>query len=518
MSKFTTFANGRSVATKGTHHMARHTAPDVCKLPDGKPKPFANYVLTTKLAKGQTTRTKIAGAPIWTAAGEVGPLSEPAHEGVGGGVVSGTYRLEAKPTSFSGDVIVEGNGVVRMFDTTLQNHGNCPGIVDDADNLAAFLAEFQKELDAAGLGPGEKKAEPPAPPKKAAPPKAKTDEKKPVTQPPQVTPKPKTTCQIKAADTTISCAHGRKAAASGLLEVVAATGGDTITCKGAMEGTCANGTHPEWKIGGVFTSTKKELETSFRALEWAVGRPGWLSNIVPRQYAVTFSTHEGSKNFTVKAYPTDTWKITIEKPPSLDDILETFERILRTVVKGFALDRPSIKGGIEAGWSEHGESHVAFYKYKIWGGFDPLIGVKGRFSFGPVAVIPPAIMKYVGAAGLFIELGGKLGLTFNFERSSPTAHVTTAQLDGSATVKLGLELALFSENVLSAEAYAETGIYGSATGVLLGDKPAVKVKVDLGGLKGIVTVKVAWGWINLEKQVTIFDPMALVPEKTFPLV
>ena len=87
----TTTNEQKDIATKGTLHVAQATAPDVCKVPSMQmaPMPFPNYVTSTKLTKGATTKSFIASFPVWTSIGELGPPSEPAHFGTGGGVTSG---------------------------------------------------------------------------------------------------------------------------------------------------------------------------------------------------------------------------------------------------------------------------------------------------------------------------------------------------------------------------------------------------------------------------------------------
>jgi hypothetical protein len=122
----------RTIATKGTKHIARTTGPtDVCKNPKGDTAPFDNFVPTTRLLKGQTQVTKIAGSPIWNQAGEVGPPSDPAHDPFPIGVKSGVYyRKEATPTSWSQDLFTENKPVIRTNDTTDQNRKNTTGFVD----------------------------------------------------------------------------------------------------------------------------------------------------------------------------------------------------------------------------------------------------------------------------------------------------------------------------------------------------------------------------------------------------
>lgn len=141
----TTSNHGRVIVTKGTDHCAVTLGPtDVCLVPGPPhPEPFPNIVKSDKLAKGATTTAFIANQPVCTSIGELGPPSDPAHPGVLGGVVSGTYRFEAKATSYSSDVFFEGNAAVRVFDTTTQNHANTTGMV-----LPSWLALMLAGLDA----------------------------------------------------------------------------------------------------------------------------------------------------------------------------------------------------------------------------------------------------------------------------------------------------------------------------------------------------------------------------------
>jgi len=135
--------NGRTVATKGTDHIAAAIAPDVCYV-QKKKKDFPNWVASTQLKKGQTTTVFIDKHPIWTSIGELGPLSEPAHEGRQGGVVSKTYRFEAMAVSYSSDLFKQGNPVVRTEDLTSQNHENTVGRVVEGMDLKQLQAELEE--------------------------------------------------------------------------------------------------------------------------------------------------------------------------------------------------------------------------------------------------------------------------------------------------------------------------------------------------------------------------------------
>jgi len=133
---------GRTIATKGTRHLAYFIHPDMC-LPKGKKTAvaYSNYVESTQLKAGKTETALIAEQPVWTSVGELGPDSEPHHAGVDKGLYSKTYCAEAKALSYSKDVNFEGNKVVRTDDLTSQNHENTVGRVLERP-LDKTLAQF----------------------------------------------------------------------------------------------------------------------------------------------------------------------------------------------------------------------------------------------------------------------------------------------------------------------------------------------------------------------------------------
>lgn len=126
--------HGVIIATEGTGHVARAApASDVCWLPTHQAAiPANNYIATTELSSGKTTKTLINNHAIWTKVGKLdkSPSMAP-HAGTGGGVVdAGAYLKHAWPAAYSKDVLVEGNGVVRTNDATHQNRSNTFGMVD----------------------------------------------------------------------------------------------------------------------------------------------------------------------------------------------------------------------------------------------------------------------------------------------------------------------------------------------------------------------------------------------------
>jgi Domain of unknown function (DUF4150) len=139
----------RVIATKGTQHVATTKgATDAAIDPSsGARASFMNLVKMPKLYPG-TCRTFIAKHRIWTTPHRVGPVSEPPHPPFVKGVCSGTHIQEAKATSYSLDVLAEGNGVVRTNDMTTQNHANTVGYVDGSaisDKAAADEAFLKKQ-------------------------------------------------------------------------------------------------------------------------------------------------------------------------------------------------------------------------------------------------------------------------------------------------------------------------------------------------------------------------------------
>jgi hypothetical protein len=137
-----------AVVTKGTDHLATtQGATDVCFDPPKQvPAPYEHFVPSTQLGAGQTTKTMIVGQPIVTKVGVIEPPAN-GHAGVGGGVVSGTYNDNAKPTGSSPDVKAEGNLVVRSTDTTTQNSANTTGAFTPPQLKPTLDADKGAQLD-----------------------------------------------------------------------------------------------------------------------------------------------------------------------------------------------------------------------------------------------------------------------------------------------------------------------------------------------------------------------------------
>lgn len=138
-----------AIATNGTSHVSMTMGPtDVCKLPNNVPAPFPNFIAISGNLQAGTTNTFIVNQPVWIQRSNLGPVSDPGHPGVNKGVASGTYRGIAKATSWSKDVLKEGQFVVRTNDSTTQNNANTSGMVMGSPLTGQVDAqdEFQKKL------------------------------------------------------------------------------------------------------------------------------------------------------------------------------------------------------------------------------------------------------------------------------------------------------------------------------------------------------------------------------------
>jgi len=104
--------------------------PDVCLTPAGPsvvPIPYPNIAQLAD-ATGTATNVNAGGKPVVTEASSI-PTSSGDEAGSSGGVTSGSIKGECKFTKFSTTVKANGNGIVRLGDSTTQNNQNAFGTV-----------------------------------------------------------------------------------------------------------------------------------------------------------------------------------------------------------------------------------------------------------------------------------------------------------------------------------------------------------------------------------------------------
>lgn len=146
---------------KGSMHFAKNTAPDVCKTPSpGGPVPIPYPVIvsmSSDLANGTTTvkadgeMAAIKGCEYSMCTGD-----EP---GTVGGIVSNTFKKEAKFILFSFDVKLDGKNACRLGDKMTMNHQNTV-CMSGTSPTSVRPKKYDIPIDCAML----KKNDPPPPP------------------------------------------------------------------------------------------------------------------------------------------------------------------------------------------------------------------------------------------------------------------------------------------------------------------------------------------------------------------
>jgi hypothetical protein len=134
-AKLITNHDKQIATTKSGHTATTKTAKDVHKNVDNPDDtaPFKNFVKSDKLVNASKI-TFFGKGKVWL--GPVSKLipSDPDHPDWNPGVVSKKYKHEAKATSWSPDLYVEGKFVVRTGDTTTQNKKNTTGVVQGKES------------------------------------------------------------------------------------------------------------------------------------------------------------------------------------------------------------------------------------------------------------------------------------------------------------------------------------------------------------------------------------------------
>lgn len=126
----TVFANNRNFSHKGSTDKSMCSAPDVCKTPIGSSTPPIPYPVISQAAdaSGYSASVSIDGNPTAIASSSHTKCSGD-QAGSAKGLVSGTVGDKTQFTTYSFDVKVEGEGVVRHLDMTTMNNGNTMGTV-----------------------------------------------------------------------------------------------------------------------------------------------------------------------------------------------------------------------------------------------------------------------------------------------------------------------------------------------------------------------------------------------------
>jgi hypothetical protein len=117
----------KGLVHKASMHFVKNTAPDVCKTPSpAGPVPVPYPVIVSQssdLANGTTTVTADGGNMIAIKGCEYSMCTGD-EAGTAGGVVSNTFKKEAKFILFSFDVKMDGKNACRLDDLMTMNHQN----------------------------------------------------------------------------------------------------------------------------------------------------------------------------------------------------------------------------------------------------------------------------------------------------------------------------------------------------------------------------------------------------------
>lgn len=164
------FANGREISCKSGDGKSICEFPDVCMTPPttpatpmGVPVPYPNTGFSSDTTKGSRT-VKIDKKEVMlrnksyykTSTGDEAGCATPAKKGL----ITGTTKGKVYFISWSPDVKIEGENVVRTSDMTTHNHASYPGngSVPMADVEGVALAISRLEDDKCSCCGGEKHA------------------------------------------------------------------------------------------------------------------------------------------------------------------------------------------------------------------------------------------------------------------------------------------------------------------------------------------------------------------------
>ncbi len=497
---YTVYANGRSVCTKGTPDTA-HADADPCETKDDEVIEPPNDAPLENLGTGQTATVMIAGQPVWTANGQLDPDTNPEHDGTKGGVDSGTYRGWCQPTSYSPDVIFENGGVVRMDDTTIQNSGNCEGIVMPAVEAAAASAAALKAAKAALAALRKNKND--SPDGSEDPDGADKTGADQTGKDTDGDGEGEEDCSIVSA--RLEDSDGRGLDNSGTLEIVP-KGSETITCTGEIEGICATGKEAKWKASGNHKHDATAVSTSFTATHWSLGH-GWIGDCAARSTNVTFQGGDNTKSFTLKTYPDDFERITLKIPEAITALVKGAEVVLNKATTA----KVSVKGPVlslvfQGEWKEDSASTSAFYKYSIKGGGWPLLAVTGQFPLLPNPAMAWLLDKI--GIGLYLDLEGGSRLTVDITRDTPGAPQLQCQASGYFKITVSFKAEMAGKHVGG----VQLGIFGkgvlSGTAKKVGDAPGIEVGLTVEA-QGFVKAKIC-SFLEYEKRATVIEKKSIL--------
>lgn len=525
MADDTVFANGQSVATLGTDHVAvNREEKDEILIPPKREKKRTLNIAHMPALKDGSARTFYAGQPVWTMAGFLSESEEypPSPPGSVGAKTQMPYRGSAFCLQGSPDVYVESNAVVRYQDPTKQDSGNSLGVVlkrADLDILKKTLDAESPEQDGGGDILNKKgriwNNEPPQGEDDDV-----DDSETDGTTPTEAA---TTTCVLK--EVTLTCEHGRTARGDKklYLEVVPdGLGEDTVTVDMIVDNNCGTALHPGLVIKNaddlsLFGSpktfgAKNRIPTSSESdgvlALMKVVQIIRLIRVQPKQYDLTVSACSGPRQLTVYSYPGGSLTAKAELDwlaRYIDPIMEVIGWLVGAEIK-LTIAQGSIS--LSAEWVEQ-KNHRAACETVVDIGFAPLIGaqvdvpIRLPAALGWVQRALEKVLKWFAGSELkfFFTFKGALDvvttLKAKFWRTTkPTFAGAGRKVKASFRAGVGLKCELFGDVVrfrsdLTAGTSVETAFLGKPEGF------DVELAMVFGDIKGLIELEIDLGKIPL---------------------
>ncbi len=313
--------------------------------------------------------------------------------------------------------------------------------------------------------------------------------------------------------------RSRRAADGALaLAVVPAGHGAEVWLTAQTAGvTCAH--HPAWRVVGmeVDGGARSGADLALKVPPWRMGVRRWLGAVVPRTYRVAVGSCAGDQRLMeIRTYPADRLSVSFD-PTQLAAMREAFDAVQYTFgywIDGFRIHALEGSLKLDAGWEE-AEDHTAFYRWSLEVGFDPLIGVAGRFALGPLAAFPRFMRDYLLDGGMFVDVVGKISVGGSVGRLTPGAVGGQLKTEGALEFGLGVQAHVL-RRVARVEVSGRTAMTAEAAVVDAGNgEPALGLRVSWGGMRGEMKLSLVGG-LQFTTAVTVKEPEVLI-DRVIPL-
>ncbi|MEX0330622.1 MAG: Ig-like domain-containing protein [Puniceicoccaceae bacterium] len=291
-----------------------------------------------------------------------------------------------------------------------------------------------------------------------------------------------------------------------------------------------------------FPGISNPIESTLTAANSAVTLTT-VFNWVPEFHDVDVDTHLLKLN----VYPAGSLKFGVspDKITELYNKLKAAESTLRAVGTAanpgpFAFDitieKP--KGSFSASLSyaecdntsdPSAQLHLVFVKVEAEPKFDPLFGVKGKFSIKPP--LPGIITSFLGKAEVFVEAGGSVSISGKLGLDQCGFPIIEAPISGKVSLSIGASIAAIpvtpsTPTQSGTQEYLLSLTAKASAEVTINFNPALSqssglqatYKADYSGVKGTLEAKAMWGNLTWKNEVTFIQGGNLIPETTTVLI